>query len=295
MAQVLEAVPAPSPSLLLELLQRALQTAYRAQGAKGIVHEADGTRVHGWLFDGDTSRTLVLLHGLGDASTTWYKVIARLRGEHRILAVDIPPFGLSRTRDGAYLTPDGQARAVLPLVRRHVQGDVTLVGTSMGGWAAQWILHTAPDLADTAVLVSPAGAALEGSLVARELLQPETSQDVLDIWDRMWHRRPVAAELLARSSLQRFQGAGYQGVLRSATEEHVLTDAMLAGIETPALVIWGTEDRLLDPGTPAWLAERWGGPLERTYLARCGHLPHLERAEAVVGRLESFVERYGGS
>jgi pimeloyl-ACP methyl ester carboxylesterase len=159
----------------------------------------------------------------------------------------------------------------------------------MGGWVAQWLLHEAPDLADRAILISPAGAGTWGSLDAIGLMTPHTPHDVLHLWDRQWYRRPAVAEFMARDVLARFHAPEVRGFLMNLTTEDILVDDHLADIRAPLLVIWGMNDGILDVETPAYLAERWGGPVERTYLARCGHLPHIERGEAVVERIRGFV------
>ena len=278
--------------MLLDLLQRGLRTVYRTLGAREIRHHGEEATLHGFAWDGNVDHTLVLLHGLGDASTTWYRMITQLRGSCRILAFDLPPFGLSELKRDTFLMPEQQALTLLPALRENLEGEVTVLGTSMGGWVTQWLLHHAPDLADNAVLVSPAGARLEELRDARTFMAPATREDVLDLWDRMWYKRPAAAGLMAGSSIARFQRPEIAGLLQSAGEEHVLTEEQLGAIETPALIIWGMDDHLLPRETPRFFAQNWGGPIERTYLARCGHMPQHERPGAVVRRVQSFIEAW---
>jgi pimeloyl-ACP methyl ester carboxylesterase len=59
-------------------------------------------------------------------------------------------------------------------------------------------------------------------------------------------------------------------------------------VRIPALVIWGAEDRVLDPA----YAEEWARLLPDSRVAvipDCGHLPFVERPDAVAARIEDFA------
>jgi pimeloyl-ACP methyl ester carboxylesterase len=66
----------------------------------------------------------------------------------------------------------------------------------------------------------------------------------------------------------------------------------LGEIRLPALVTWGTRDRLLAPRSfpklVACLPDARGYPLEG-----CGHHPHLEKPEEVNGVVREFLEAHG--
>jgi pimeloyl-ACP methyl ester carboxylesterase len=65
--------------------------------------------------------------------------------------------------------------------------------------------------------------------------------------------------------------------VRAARTEHLAT--RLARIRVPTLLVWGTEDRI----TPPAVARRFHALIpgsDLMMLARCGHMPMLERPEA---------------
>lgn len=279
--------------MFVELLQAGVRTLYRALGGREVESRAGDAVVRGFRFDpreGEPERTVVLVHGLGDASTTWHRLVPSLREQARVLAVDLPPFGVSELADGHARAPDEHARLVAPLVREHALGPVTVVGQSLGGWVTQWLLLDHPDLAERAVLVAPAGAPLEGSYDAVQLLTPHSLDEALTYLDALWYERPLGIQAAVRPILERLHGPEIRGFLAITDRSHALTEDELAGIGTPVHVVWGADDGLLDGETPAFLAEGWGAPVQRSYLARAGHMVHLERPDA----LEAIVRDASG-
>lgn len=308
--------------MVIDLLQAGIRTAYRTMGAEELSYETDRATLHGFGFAGGHTSTVVLLHGLGDASTTWFQSIRPLRQHHDLLALDLPPFGLSTLHHGDHLAPSTMADEVAEVLTDHTDGPIHLVGQSMGGWVTAHLLARHPGLVDRAVLISPGGCPLPGSLAGLDLMTPETNEDVLAFWQAMWHRPPALAKAVAGADLKRFQRPGFRRLIESIKPENLpdpgtgrsmaelvglapealtadelavlakadlLVPATLERIDTPTLVIWGQEDRVLDGRTPGYLAQHWTGPVERTYLARCAHVPHLERPAAVLARVTSFL------
>lgn len=278
--------------MLLEALQASIRVLYRVQGGRAFTEEAQEATLHGMLFDPDDEpeRTIVLLHGLGDASTTWFRQVASLRSEARLILVDLPPFGRSRLAEGYALGPDEQARLLAPIVEEHAVGPTTVVGQSMGGWVTQWLLHERPDLADAAVLLATAGTRLEGSYDAVDLMTPHDAAGARAYLDALWYEEPIAFPAILGYLLRRMHDPAIRGFFAGTEHGHTLSDEALATIEVPTHVVWGLDDGLLDARTPSYLAERWGGRLERTYLARAGHMVHQERPEAVAWVIRRMVD-----
>jgi len=100
---------------------------------------------------------LVCVHGLGGSHINWLALAPLLTSRHRVLALDLPGFGLTR---GLGRATSVQASAVL--VRRFIDevlGDeapVVLVGNSMGGLITMLVAAADPDRLHGAVLVDPA-------------------------------------------------------------------------------------------------------------------------------------------
>lgn len=276
--------------MLVDLLHAGGRLAYRAQGARPVEVPVDGARMAGFAFDGPGLRPVVLLHGLGDASTTWHTLVRRLSERAPVLAVDLPPFGRSKLSEGHHLVPREHARRVARVIRRAVDPPAVVVGHSMGGWVAQWLAHDAPELVDAVAMLAPGGARLPGSLTAVDLLTPVTVEEARAYLDTLWYEPPPLRELFVRDALERLHRPSVRAFLENSTSPHTLGSDQLADIHVPGLVVWGHEERLLDPGTPAFLDEHWGAELAHAYLARAAHMVHHDRPRAVLARLLDLVD-----
>jgi pimeloyl-ACP methyl ester carboxylesterase len=106
---------------------------------------------------GDT--TLLLLHGYGESLLTWRLIIDPLARHYRVVALDLPGFGLSDKPDTIY-----NVAAYLSWLEdfadRQINGPIVAVGHSMGGQLAAQLALARPARIVAAVLVDPAGAGI---------------------------------------------------------------------------------------------------------------------------------------
>jgi len=92
--------------------------------------------------------TLVMLHGLGSASSSWYPQAAhhpRLRN-HRCLLVDFLGYGYSDRPQAYDYAMESQAETVSKLLDHLRLTDCIVVGHSMGGSIAILLADSRPDL-----------------------------------------------------------------------------------------------------------------------------------------------------
>jgi len=68
---------------------------------------------------------------------------------------------------------------------------------------------------------------------------------------------------------------------------------VVGDVQAPCLVIQGAEDDYAVPEHVGWIVDALSGPAEGELLANCRHIPHLERAEAVIDRMAVFLTRHG--
>lgn len=281
--------------MLLETLQAAVRVFYRVLGGDPFERRAPEATLGGFIFDPretEPERTIVLVHGLGDAGTTWFKQVPHLREQARLVVVDLPPFGLSTLHNGYALGPREHARQLVPIVEEHAVGPTTIVGQSMGGWVTQWLLYDAPDLVDAAVLVATAGSPLEGSYDAVDLLTPHTPEETMAYLDALWYRQPIAMPAFLGEMMRRLHDPEIRAFLASTEHGHSLREKRLDEIEVPIHVVWGRDDGLLDPTTPAYIGREAAGNVTRSYLARAGHMVHQERPEALTRLIRHTAEEH---
>lgn len=127
------AVPALLALVTLVLSARATARVPRI----GTVIDLDGAHLH--MIDtgevGDRGApVIVMIHGLGGQLRHFtYSLVARLRVNHRVVALDRPGAGYSLWTGEARWDLDAQADVVAELVERLALGRVVLVGHSLGG------------------------------------------------------------------------------------------------------------------------------------------------------------------
>src|SRR5512140_2959820 len=112
----------------------------------GPVHYAD--------FGGE-GRPIVMVHGLGGSHLNWMSVGPALARSARVLAPDLPGFGLSPPgRKGVSMAAARQTLA--RFIQEVAGGPAVLFGNSMGGLVCALMAGWAPELVTRLVLVNPA-------------------------------------------------------------------------------------------------------------------------------------------
>ena len=240
------------------------------------------------LSDVGTGAPVLLLHGGGGPGTVapFVPLLAERLAAARVLVPTHPGFAGTERPDGLTTIPQ-LAELYVRLMDELDLQDVTVVGSSIGGWIAlELALARSPRVARVA-LVDSVGIDVPGHPVADffSLTFPELAR--LSYHDPERFRvdpdalPPEAREVLAanRAALAVYAGAGM-------TDATLL--ARLVGVRVPTLVVWGEDDRIVDPGYGRALADAIPGA-RFELLPRTGHLPQLETPEAVADALARFA------
>ena len=253
--------------------------------------------------------TLVLVHGASGGGANWYRLIGRLARTFRVLAPDLPGFGLSPGRLAR--PPLGRETALHLAEWLDTLGTepAFVAGTSFGGLAAFRLAQLRPEHVRGLVLLDSVGLgrriAWGVRLAALAPLAPivrrPSREATAFLLDRLLtagprslppeHRRALieflyaverasAADLLSRT-LPLFASARGQ--------REVLDPAELAGVTVRTLIVWGERDRLLPPAHGRRAAAAM--PNARfEMIAGAGHSPNWESPDRLLAILETFVE-----
>ena len=239
---------------------------------------------------GDT--TLILLHGYGESLLAWRLVLDRLSRHFRVVALDLPGFGLSDKPDSRYDYP-AYARWLGDFLTQHTQGPVVVVGHSMGGQIAAGLALDHPDRVVAAVLIDPAGAGINTLLTdTGGIASPATHwvvsaiSFVLPVHDSVWLAEPADA--------RDYEPAADSNTGRSA--RRVLEEfdfAALRGrfskLKQPVLLIWGQQD----PTIPFTIGQQIAAqlPCRRFVPLTTLHRPHQTVPDTVAAEMEAFLAR----
>jgi pimeloyl-ACP methyl ester carboxylesterase len=241
---------------------------------------------------GDT--TLVFLHGFGESLLAWRALLDRFARHYRVLAVDLPGFGLSDKPTGPYDYPTYQ-RWLSQLLREQTTGPVVVIGHSMGGELAAGLALAHPDRVVAAVLIAPAGAGIspllsDSSGIASPATQWVASalSYVLPAHDTTWLREPPA-DLSYQPSADSAAANAASRVLEQF--DFAAIGERFQELRQPVLLIWGRQD----PTIPFEIGDRIAALLPcRQFLPLLAlHRPHQTVPDTVANAMEAFLRRPG--
>jgi pimeloyl-ACP methyl ester carboxylesterase len=252
----------------------------------------------------------VLVHGLGGQWQNWLENIPRLALDRRVVALDLPGFGLTPG-------PPEDDRITIPRFGQYVNGlcdrlrlgEIDLVGNSMGGYIAAEVAIQFPERVSRLVLVSAAGISSAETLQAPILTFGRVATAIATN-SAARHRRLAARPVTRHFSLALvaryprllkpdlayegfFKGAGKPGfddALR-ASLDYDFRDR-LPEVKVPTLIVWGEKDSII-PVRDADEYERLIEDSRKIVMKDTGHIPMAERPAAFNDVLVDFLAETG--
>jgi 3-oxoadipate enol-lactonase len=246
---------------------------------------------------------LLLISGVGYGGWFWHKVAPELAERFRVIAFDNRGAGESDKPDGPYTVPMMAADAAGLLEALGISRAAVL-GHSLGGFIAQELAVTHPELVSRLILASTNPGGMDVIPITPEAMEVLTNRegDPVELVRRgisiacapgFAGRRPeVVQELLdyrftnpvppAQYQAQVFAGAG-MAVLSS--EE---VSRRLAAIVVPVLILSGEHDKVVPPGNVELLARKLPDARIRI-LPGTGHIFPIEDPAGTVSILLEFL------
>jgi pimeloyl-ACP methyl ester carboxylesterase len=259
---------------------------------------------------GPGAEPALYIHGLGGSSTNWTDLSALLSPWLDGEAMDLPGFGRSDPAGRGGYTLSALSRRAAQLIEHRDRGPVHAFGNSLGGAVAVHLAATRPELIRTLTLVSPAMPDLRprrgsdpllpllvipgaSTIAERRLARMSPRQRAEAVINLCFSDPSVVpanrlaeaeAEVERRNQLPWAMDALVR-TLRSLIGSYLLPGTgslwRAAGrIQAPTLVVWGSEDRVVDASLAPRLAKVV--PDSRLLvLDRVGHVAQLEKPEQV--------------
>lgn len=260
-------------------LERSLAGLQRREAAL-----PDGLRVV--YLEGGKGEPLVLLHGFGGNKDGFVRAAKYLTPRYRVVIPDLVGFGESSKPPKADYSPRAQAERLRAFAKELGIAKPHLGGNSMGGHIALTYAALHPNEVASLWLLAPGGvwsappsemrkrieagernplivaneeefAQLIGSLTAVPLPIPRRFLDV------------VAQERIRNRELE-------SRILKQLAADSV--EQRVRGLATPALIVWGAQDRVLHPGS-AGILQMLLTRSEVLLMHGVGHVPMLEQPE----------------
>jgi pimeloyl-ACP methyl ester carboxylesterase len=232
--------------------------------------------------------TVLFLHGAGGVPQ-WLPFFNALAERYELLVPEHPGFGGSDDPQWIRSMPD-LAMFYLDFIEAAGLDHVHLIGNSLGGWLGAEILIRDRARFRSLVQLAPAGIRIKGVPCGDNFIWgPEEAVRNLyhdqSFADRIFALQPTEeqVDLMLKN---RFTVAKLGWQPRWFNPD---LEKWLHRIKLPSLIVWGNDDKIMPPANATLWQERL--PNARlVMLDACGHLPHVEQAQAVAHHVHEFLE-----
>jgi pimeloyl-ACP methyl ester carboxylesterase len=255
------------------------------------------------VLEGGEGPPLVLLHGRGNAATSWFPLLPRLAEKHRVLAVDLPGFGASRGhRFGGGGVEAAIAFFVNPIEAWLAAEDLpapALMGHSLGGLVALELALRGRVAPGALVLIGPMGTGPEMTYASRLFFRAGPERLARALGREAFSRvigapdAPHGPRLAALThELHAVPGGRPDAIAAFDTLVPLLGPvphrrARLGTVDARTLVLWGDHDEVFP--APLAIAAAAALPRGELRIEALGHSPHVEATARVLSIVEAFL------
>jgi len=250
----------------------------------------------------DDPSPLVVLHGTSSSLHTWEGWAYLLKGQKRVISLDLPGFGLTGPSPGGDYRTETEARFVLQFLDAMRVQKFDVAGNSMGGNVAWRLAVLAPERVQHLILVDASGQAFTpesiplGFRLARtpglsELMRDVLPRGVVESSVRSVYGDPerVKPAVVDRVFELTLRDGNRDALIKSFEQaDHGADVARIKTIKTPTLIIWGGKDRLIPPENASLFAAQIAGS-KLVVFDDLGHVPQEEDPARTVAAVKAFL------
>jgi pimeloyl-ACP methyl ester carboxylesterase len=260
-----------------------------------------GVNIHYELYNQRSNQPfIVLIHGFLSSTFSYRRLIPYLMNDFSVLALDLPPFGKSEKSIRFQYTYKNLATLVIELLARLQIRSCILVGHSMGGQISLNIAKQRPDLVQQIILLCSSGYLKRAQMP----LLLSTYIPYFHLYVKRWlERQGVEKNLLNviydHSLIDEEMCKGYEQpfydeqIFKALARlirhrEGDLSSEELKKIETPSLLVWGEEDKVV----PIHIGKRLHQDLPNSQFIsfpKTGHLLPEEKPSHVYEQILRFI------
>jgi pimeloyl-ACP methyl ester carboxylesterase len=255
---------------------------------------------------------LLCIHGFGASLYSWRNFVAAgspLTANYRVITIDLKGAGKSPKVYGNDYSTQTHADLIYEFIHEHDLKNLTLIGNSFGGALALLVTLMLTDHDPTRL----------NSLV---LIDAGSYVDLLPAYLKIlsWPVIGALAAYLAPSKLAacgvlrksyydskkitKEQIASYAAPLSLPGARHALLQtgaqiippnfpalaARYKDIKVPTLIIWGENDKVIDPEAARRLKKAIPHSEPLVWVPECGHVPQEERPEKTIPPIVTFLQ-----
>jgi pimeloyl-ACP methyl ester carboxylesterase len=252
------------------------------------------------FLEGGKGEPLILLHGFGANKDNFVYVARFLTPHYRVIIPDHIGFGESAHPQDADYTAGVQATRIRTLAKALGLTKLHLGGSSMGGHISMMYAALYPEEVESLWLIDPGGIwsapksemreriakTGENPLMARNEAEFTRIFDFV-MSDPPFIPRPVL-NVMAQERIQNFELE--KRIFRELSADSA--ENYINGLKTPALIVWGENDRVISPAT-ADILHKLLPNSEVIMMKGLGHLPMLENPHQSAEDYLNFRKKLG--
>ena len=236
--------------------------------------------------EGGTGEPLLLLHGFGANKDNFTRVAKYLTPQYRVLIPDHVGFGESARPPQADYTPRAQAERLHALMRKLGVSRLHVGGNSMGGQIALTYAALYPKQVQSLWVLNAAGVWSAPPSEVRKRIA-DTGRNPMIVKNEEEFAQLVALVTAVPLPVpRRFLDVVAQERIRNHDLEQDIfkqlagdsIEQRVRGLATPALIVWGAQDRVLHPAS-AGILQMLLTRSDTVLMQGVGHLPMLEQPE----------------
>lgn len=255
----------------------------------------DGAEI-AWYVEGSGSPVLLIM-GLAYPAASWFRQVPALAKEHQVITLDNRGAGSTGDVVGAPYTVEMMTEDCLAVLDAAGVDKAHVVGISMGGLMAQELAISHPQRVRSLVLMATHPGVADGVwpeevhafLAARLGMNPEESRESSIPFN---YAEATSRELIEQDWAMRAEGTakpiGYAAQGGTALWSGL---ARIPQITAPTLVMYGEQDRLVDPGNGQKLLDAIPGA-RSAVVPGANHVLTTDQPDVVNGMLlDWFAEQ----
>jgi pimeloyl-ACP methyl ester carboxylesterase len=263
----------------------------------------DGLQVH-YRDEGPRADTvpLVLIHGTGASLLTWDGWVSALKAKKRIVRLDLPAYGLTGPNTSDTYSGSYYADFLASFLTKAGIRQCDVAGNSLGGFVAWQFALAHPERVRKLVLIDAAGYPLQSQSVPlafqiarmpilKEFVAYITPRSVIEQSIKNVYADPtkVSDQLIDQYLNMTLRAGNRRAFVSRINQKPDSLWQRIGQINTPTLVLWGAEDRLI----PISNAARFHQDLPNdtlVVLPKAGHVPMEEAPKQTAEIVWSFLK-----
>jgi pimeloyl-ACP methyl ester carboxylesterase len=246
---------------------------------------------------------LVLISGVGYGAWFWHKIVPDLSQKYQVITFDNRGAGGSDKPVGPY-SVSMMAADTAGLMDALGIARAAVMGHSLGGFIAQELIHTRPELVDKLILASTNHGGMNVIPITPAALEVLTNRegDPLELVRRgieiacapefAARQLEIVQELIKYRFTNPVPPLQYQAQVAAGAGMAALTDVQvdqrLAAIQVPTLILFGEFDQVVPPGNADLMVSKIANAHTKIIPAT-GHIFPIEDQAATVNALIPFL------